>query len=252
MRVVDAHWELRNLGLRTLEIEFETADLPETISKLLDENSNVIVVAKVPVGHVGLHHQLARHGFVFCESMIDFRHDLHDVELSSALSRLSGNVQVASASRSQVPVILENVTSGMFTTDRISLHPRFSSVTANRRYANWLRDELEQGANLMQLIYRDQVVAFFSFRIVSADEPVIALSGVFPGLVLPGMGSVLQAKILEHARQSGCRALSTRVSTNTPAAIKTHLDLDFSVGSIWNIFMRVPSTYVESGSNEFQ
>ena len=54
MRVINATWEQRNLGVECVEFEVEQGDSPEEIQRTLLSSSAEYQIAKAPVGDVSI------------------------------------------------------------------------------------------------------------------------------------------------------------------------------------------------------
>ena len=70
MRIVDAHWELRNLGVTTQEVEIDSSDAPEDIRKALLSLTSDYQVVKAPSSNFEINALLSECGFSFVEAMI--------------------------------------------------------------------------------------------------------------------------------------------------------------------------------------
>ena len=78
MQIIDAHWDTRNLGLKTAEITFDKEDVAidnDAIAAAINEYE--YCVAKTPLGCLPLYKQLSEIGFQFAECSITFEHSLN-------------------------------------------------------------------------------------------------------------------------------------------------------------------------------
>ena len=57
--------------------------------------------------------------------------------------------------------LFEEIKSGMFTNDRVSLDAKFTNYQANNRYVGWVLDEIKFGSQFFKLNYKNQVAGFF-------------------------------------------------------------------------------------------
>ena len=137
MKITDCIWEKTNLGVSTIEITLDEGDTMQQLAATGYERYDY-VVAKVPVGMNHLHRYLAHQGFVFVECQCRLSKEIGPELLSydkvAAVAEQLNFVPVTS--KVQLDGIKRQVLQGMFSTDRISLDPRFGIETAARRYAN--------------------------------------------------------------------------------------------------------------------
>lgn len=238
MRITAAPWETRNLGMTCQELQINSSDNLAALIEALESLNAQIQVARLPPAQQDLVHELARRGFVFAEVMLCFEHDGVLPEPRSVVRRIDKATAQRQASDHDFQLILEAIQRGIFSTDRISLHPAFTGVQAAGRYCNWLNDEVQLGASIQTLVMRGQPVAFFSIR-ESKSHPVIALSGVLSPNAMPGIGTVLQRRIVTYAFDSDLGPVQTHVSSNNMPAVRAHLDAGFQLAAIENVFMRV-------------
>ena len=89
MKIIDAHWELRNLGLSTQEVEIESEDTLEEVKQALSSLTANYQVVKVPVADLNLSSLLSSYGFSFAEAMIRVSHSLKELSCSSLLKSRS-------------------------------------------------------------------------------------------------------------------------------------------------------------------
>ena len=88
MKIVNAVWEQRNLGVTTTEIMIEDNDTPDLVEEQLSVIDSGYSVVKVPseMGHILK--LVQANGYTFIEDMIHVEHDLHEIKMNSILKRL--------------------------------------------------------------------------------------------------------------------------------------------------------------------
>ena len=152
MKVIDAFWEQRNLGMKCAEIEFETSDDASCCAKAFEEASSYdYLVAKIPAGNPTILHSVQSQGFEFVECSLHLRHELKQIgnyHLFDAPILVTAHQAIK---EDDVAYILKRVQDGLFNTDRIYLDPAFSHEQAARRYVNWIQDELAKGSILFDV-----------------------------------------------------------------------------------------------------
>jgi hypothetical protein len=243
VRFVEAWWEHRNLGVVTYEGEVESTDAPEVVREALTELPDGYHVIKVSVGQVALMRVLEEAGFSFTECSVQVAHDLRLAEPIGLFKRLVDATSIVRLDCAGICVVEEEIRKGMFATDRVVLDPRFSLQQAANRYVNWLRDEIERGAHVRELWASGRRAGFFVLRIGDDGVAHSVLSGLYDAARTPGLGSVLLYRILTEAAALTASRLSSYISTNNPAVIKTHIGQGFSIVDLKYVYVRMTTTH---------
>lgn len=241
MNIVDAHWESRNIGMKVQELRIEPSDsLAEIEVALLGLTGEYQVVRLVEM-KFEFSELLSSHSFVFAETLFSF-----DYPDNGGLFGENGH-KIPSLQRlteSEIDaaknVVVNEILSGMFTTDRFSLNPNFSAEMTNQRYVYFVEDELSAGADLHLLGFRGSPVAFFTIREKPAGTAYVALSGVFPKHSLPGIGLALQKAIVLECRKQGLTHRNALVSCNNMPALRLHVSAGFQLTGVTHIYTRMP------------
>jgi len=238
VRVVDAHWEERNLGLVSTEVSIDQHDDVSTIRSVLIGLRAGYQVVKVPVARYDVMSMLEDWGFSFIEGTISVQHDLSIPEPSGLLRRMVDASTVSQVESSAVERVAEEIQKGLFTTDRVFLDPHFGPSRAGSRYVNWMFDEVARGGTVHELSAASKAVGFFVFREDENRVGYSILSGLYETANSPGLGSVLLYKILAEAASRNLRCLSSHISTNNLPVIKTHIDQGFTVVDLQYVYVR--------------
>lgn len=238
MDVVDARWEKRNLGVSCTELTVARDDSPDDVRNALAQIDSGYQVIKVPVGSIEMMETVGLLGFSFMEASVAVEHSLRLPAVSSVVKRLADAIVCSVVPEDQSSRVTDRVHAGMFDTDRIYLDPRFGADQAARRYVNWIHDEIDAGATLFETVYKDQPTGFFLFREGRARTGLSVLSGLYDRVNTPGMGLVLLYLILEEGARRKMARISSRISANNLAVVKTHAALGFSVVDIQYVFVK--------------
>ncbi len=238
MKIRDAFWEIRNLGVTCSEIDIEDNDSLEDISTQLENSTSQYQVARAPVGRVDILRKLESENFHFIECLFEVFHDLKEVELTDVWIRMSNSMDYQKIAAEDLYRIEDEVRKGIFSTDRVALDPKFSQSLANERYVNWLRDEIEQGGSVYEVLHKQVGLGFFTFREDGSQRDNSVLSGLYREMSLPGVGNILLLKILEEARRRKLTMLTSHISTNNLAVVKTHQSLGFRISGIRYIYVK--------------
>ena len=238
MKIVDAHWELRNLGVTSQDVEIDVNDSIDEVSASLDTLDSQYQVVKVPTMRLDIYKLLTDKGFSLAEASIRVSHDLKEFSCSRLIRRLSDTLTFSEMDENELSIMREQIRGGMFQTDRVILDPYFTPEQAANRYVMWMNDELERGSKLLSYKYKDQPVGFSCMKEVSEGTFYPVLGGVYTtGKALP-LGSAIVFKQLEIAKSLGGKVLYTVISSNNPAVVKAYSQLGYTFEDIKYVFVK--------------
>lgn len=238
MKITHAVWEKRNLGKDTMEFEVEPADpLEETVKTIL-ENEKQYNVVKVPVGDLQLNRALCENGYVYIESMMKIINDFSGNSVSPIQQRICDEISYDVMNSDDLNELFRELKKGIFKTDRIAIDPEFSVETANKRYENWIRDEIERGTTVFKELYHNEVINFFLCRKISGNIYSPFLGGTYEKYINKGIGIPCMLKSVEICRAIGAKRLVSSVSTNNPAALRGNLTVGYRVEDVKHVFVK--------------
>lgn len=189
MKVVDAVWEKRNLGVNTLEITLEKMDEENAEPFLKEEIENVIEEKKAE--YVVIKFDTNLHKFLSFMTLLNF--SISEIQFfSSGLLKDAVNISNVKKfnnasfickkdnSREMFDLIMSSVKNGVFDTDRIALDRKFGIDISNNRYANWMNDLFsDEKKDLRTVFFGDEFVGFLLGK--SREKTFNALlGGVLP------------------------------------------------------------------------
>ena len=239
MKVIDAYWEKRNLGVNCTEIEVERDDPILIVSDIL-KCQNEYTVVKVPSSRSEVSLALQKEGFMFSELSIGLSKSLKNVpHLPTLYDRYENDIEIVQPSDKDINYILDDVASGrIFTTDRIALDPAFSAKISGTRYANWMKDLLRKDTTKIGLaLYKNQKMAFGI--VDNKDNKTNAvLGGLFSDRQKSTLGflSVYTNTLLAY--NSGSSFVFTHVSSNNPSILKLHLLFGYSINDLETVLIK--------------
>ncbi len=237
MKVIDAYWEKRNLGVEALEIVINDNDNLDEITEVLKMSTEYIVV-KTSSGRFDVHEKLSCSGYVYVESLINLKIDVKDAVLNQIQSRICPLISYDLATSQEINFIFKEIRKGVFVSDRIATDPFFSPSLSNERYIHWVEDELKLGAELFKISFKDNVIGFFTFKELNNGEFYPFLGGLLCSYNQTGLGfSVIRKPIEEVIKRNG-NSISTFVSSNNLAIIRAHVQQGFNLNQIQNIFIK--------------
>jgi hypothetical protein len=240
MKIIDAYWEKRNLGVESVEFEIESSDGNEVIDDTL-RNEKQYNVVKVPAGRAKAIYGLTEKGYIFIECAISLQYDLSNFSntpLSEVQKRMMDSISFSAMSKSDLETLFSQIRSGLFETDRICIDPFFTKQQAAERYINWIEDSIAKDAIVNKLIYKNESIGFFVNREIRECVYYPFLSGMYQDHKRSGLGLSAIYMPLKNSKMSGGRSVSTVVSTNNVAVLKMHFLLGFFVRSVNYVFIK--------------
>ncbi|MBR5914412.1 MAG: hypothetical protein IKZ58_08625 [Selenomonadaceae bacterium] len=228
MKIIDATWEKRNLGVTCYEIEFSNED------KLSDIESNrekfferQYVVLKVPNNRADISAYVQSQGAKYIESLITFQCDLRNWKLPDSLKDLCALSSYAPMNDDDIEVMFSEIRKGIFKTDRVYLDPYFTKEQAAQRYVNWSKDMLKQGYTPYKILYQGVTVGFY----------LHALAGVYSKFLGTGMGMFVQYACIDSSIKAGRTKAYAVVSSNNPEVVNIRIKLGCQIKSTNYIFV---------------
>ena len=240
MKIIDAVWEKRNLGVTCAEIEIDESDDEEQITDALRNRKEQYIVVKVSVKNPGAMLTVQKEGFTYIETLMQIEADLKNgLYIPEVCSRLIKNIGFHAASEEETGRVLEEIGAGeIFYTDRISIDPYFSREIAGRRYAYWIRDILS--ADSSELIITEYLGENVGFVVLQHKEkysdPV--LSGMLSGFIGCGLGFVNSYCIQSFLFEKGVRRSVSHISTNNTDMLKMSLLFNNSINEVQSVFIK--------------
>lgn len=236
MKVIDAFWEQRNLGVSCMEAAVDSADDAAEVVSAVNELAAQYLVVRVPTGRVDVISALEPQGFRFIEAALGVEHNLCLPRLTGVLARMVSGLSYEPI-KDQLDAVAAQIHAGMFQTDRVYLDSHFTAAAAATRYVNWMYDEVARGAAVYELRRGAQGMGFFLFR-SSGNVGISALSGLYRSAPAPGLGAALLYLTLQEGARRQLRVLESSISSNNLPVVKTHCLLGFQIVGISYILVR--------------
>ena len=238
MKIIDAYWEKRNLGIDCVEITVEQTDDVAKLKQALKQNCVDYVVVKVPELRMDIYQELMMQEYTFVETLIGLEKQvvlpiLQDRQ-KNKLPELSYQMD-AHMSRERV---LSQIGLGLFNTDRISIDPHFTEDDANNRYMGMLVDELDRGGELMEYLWNGEPIGFTCFRKLNHDEYYQSLSGIYEKYRGQGLGFLPSYFPIVEMSKRGVKRVNTAISTNNLPSLRVHIRDGYVPTAIQNIFIK--------------
>jgi hypothetical protein len=231
MKVIDAFWEKRNLNIETKEIILSESDSLSDIEEVLVSLSSgkKYIVAKIPVGKPDFIRLLTDNGFYFVESLFEMSLRITDFQLPEHLKRFDEMFTYRKLTNNEDFERLEGeIKNGIFSTDRIALDPNFGIDVSAIRYINWLRDEVQKGGEIFEVLSKEKPVGFFSFKDLSNGKYDVFLGGMYRNEFAMGLGFSLLSKEIIELQKRQAKLYVTHISSNNLAIIRLFFSFGFS------------------------
>lgn len=240
MKVTNAVWEERNLGVSCYEINVEKDDLVTDLEKAVQAYKADYVVVKVPTGMVTHLFCLQKKGFLFMETMALCHYNLReDLCLNSIQERMISNMKYEKMNNNDLDELYDELRKGMFDTDRISLDPHFSQEQANQRYIGWVKDELERGADIYKIVNnKNQAIGFFAYKDVNKNIAFPFLGGLYKSANILGLGFSIHYYALEEGRKRGRKKSMASYSSNNRISSALHMSLGYILEEQFYVFVK--------------
>ncbi len=238
MRIIDAYWELRNLGITAQEVEIDKEDTLSEVQRNLRTLNASYQVVKTPTANLELYKTLMELGFSFVETIVRVSYSLNNLVCSQLIKRISDVIEYQEMSEYEITVMEKNIRDGMFRTDRVVMDSVFTRENAANRYIMWMRDERENGSTLYRYIYKGESIGFTCIK--ETDHKVFypVLGGIYSNGKVRMLGSAIVYKQLEIAKELGGKELYTYISTSNPVIIKTYSQLGYTFEDIRYVFVK--------------
>ncbi|MEG2522330.1 MAG: hypothetical protein RSA90_00160 [Lachnospiraceae bacterium] len=236
MKIVDAVWEKRNLGVNTVEIEVEQNDTTPEVKRYLEELGTAYQVLKIPNSRFDMSQVAGDCQFHFVEGMMKLSNMLMDISRTSVQQRMYDAVSIQNMNHEDIDYLFNEIKAGMFDSDRISIDPYFGKRQAAERYAGWIEDEIERNTEFIKYVYKDETIGFFTLRESTQGVYVSVLGGIYKRFRKSGIGTVV--KVPEAVKVRGGKQLEVYVSTNNIIQIKTLLINGYVPKSVHYVYVK--------------
>jgi hypothetical protein len=244
MEIVDAHWDERNLGLKTFEIILSDtdslADFLREEERLIREKGARYLVLKTQANKPELLFGLPQANYQFVETAFRLILRKADYKCPPFITRLDRNVEVrATTDLADLQRIYGEISAGMFNTDRVAIDPRFSKELAARRYVGWIDSLVKQGTPIHEVLVQGKPVGFFLLKRIDADLAQGILTGLYEQYAPAGYGVLIMKKLNDAVWDAGYRTYLAQVSSNNGKALRTNLMFGSEIESFTYTYVKV-------------
>ncbi len=238
MKIINALWEQRNLGVDCTEVTIEDKDLLENCKdRLLSINSEYTVI-KIPTKKLDFSMLLQSNGYTMIEQITSCYHNGVLPELPSIYNRIIKAVSCGIMNEEEKEELFKKIPEGMFNDDRVSLDPHFSTEQSSKRYIGWILDDIKRGAILYKLTYKNSVCGFFILIDKGNGHFHANLAGIYPEFQGAGIGICMNYFEIKEAIKSNAKRIYTSFSNNNRGAYSIHLLMSYILNEQSYVFIK--------------
>lgn len=239
MKIINAYWEKRNLGVDCSELEISSNDTLEEFNNIIGELNSNYQVVRIPSAKTDILLSAQAKGFQVIEMSVELARKTKDYTLPEIYKRFEPFIDIVEADEKSLEKVLNEIKSGnMFVTDRIAKDPYFSVDKSGNRYYWWSKDILNQGANMCIAKYNNENVGFGLNFTKDSRLYDAALGGIFHNYNNKGLGFLsIHANITSIILQGGIKVV-TRVSSNNTPILRLHMLFGFDINEMNYILIK--------------
>jgi len=245
LKVINAFWDTQNLGVSTTEIQIDSNETIEEIERdltnLLESRpDNHYTVIKIDPNCHDIACFISEKGFRFAEVSLGLRLKIegNEVKTPKIFEKLDKNITYKQALEDTQLLRLEReILNEMFSTDRISIDPRFGKHIAAKRYLNWLKEEMAAGAFVFELFYNNTPIGFFAIKELEVGKYFNFLGGLYASFQNSGYGFSIISKAMEVICAKHGKYFDTRVSLNNLPVFRLYQEYRFQINSVKYVYI---------------
>jgi hypothetical protein len=240
MIIIDAHWEQRNLSLKTYEVVFKSSDTIYDYDNWLGNIKEPIdyIVSKVPVGNPHLCNELLSRGYHFIEMITEVSVNVMP-SLSRIQERILKKLSYMEMSELDIQYLYAEIEKGLFKTDRIALEPSLGVEKSIHRYIGWLGDEKVRGATFFRINFGDEFAGFFVLSPIKNGKVTSMLAGIFESYQKYAIGYFMNHLAYQEAFSKGAKSVRTSFSSNNRGASSIHYSIACNLHEQYYVFSKM-------------
>lgn len=239
LKLVEAVWEKRNLGVSVVEVSLDSQDSLEEIGKVYNDLTSKYqyLVFRVPCNRCDLSLQLQNLGCTFIETAITLSYDLKKFRVDEKYKMFCENCSWELMNDQDLIQLYDEIKSGIFETDRIYLDPYFSAEQAANRYIFWIQDLVKQNLIPHKVIFDGETVGFFVNKPEGKKYKGL-LAGVYHKYLKSGLGFLVQYAGLTYEKSQNATYHFGNVSSNNLSVLKVCIELGGTIKDMQYILIK--------------
>ena len=221
MKLINAFWDERNLGLKSCEVVFEKGEILNRDQIEDIKNKFQYIVVKIPEGDIQIVHELEEDGFRYLENKFHYSADPGDViEFNkNYLTHYSDIVCKITNETANYDLIKSNISDHLFEYDRISLDPYFNANISSLRHKLWVEDLFKKKDVETYILKKsDKIFGFFIFE-KKEHCCFIPLAGIFEEYQKTGLAFFLIYFPFKVALENGSKSVEAVFSSNNVSIV---------------------------------
>lgn len=229
MKIIDAEWEKRNLGVSCYELKLELSDTVETVATELDDlEERQYMVAKIPSTKPELVRLFQERGYSFIETAIGLEYNYKKLKyqppkIPKPLWNIRDKCTWGPMNEEEIEQLRAEIRKGLFETDRISLDSAFTEEQASRRYELWIGDLIQKGNIPSKIVIDEDIIGFNLSEQLSPGVYRGTLGGLYEAHKNSGVGFWYIYAGFMDAVKTKTKKSSTQVSSNNMPILRLHL-----------------------------
>jgi len=242
MKIIDAFWERRNLGVDTVEFLIERGDSADVINEIINAEKQYNVI-KLPSSEHLLLGSIQDNGYKLVECLLNQVHDLSSDKIAMANKQRMLPSERSEMNSEDIAELHSEIRKGLFHTDRIFNDQKFTKKIAAERYVNWISDEYSKGAKLYKFSYRGKSAGFFIIKILDRNVFNPILAGVYKDFQDKGFGISLAYNNLMQSVELGAKRITTYVSSNNVGMVRSNEILGYEINHMQYVLIKHNEVY---------
>ncbi len=243
MKIIEATWEKRNLGLTTYEITIENTDTPDQFREALKEVKSrgaQYIVVKTPVNLPDFLWTMSEDQFIFAEAQMQIYLKKDGYRPPQYLQTFDRHASYRLIQKEEeANQILTHYKNGVFETDRIYIDNYFEKNISGMRYFNWALDMYKKKeAYLYEFLLKDKPAGSFIMRPGKNNTMVSILTTVNSDFVNKGIGLILFKKNADAAFDSQYDAVEAAISSNNLQVLSVWMELGSIIKNIQYVYIK--------------
>lgn len=239
LKLVEAVWEKRNLGISVAEVSLDSQDSAEEIHQVYNDVSSKYEyhVFRVPCRRCDLSLLLQNLGCSFIETAITLSYDLKEFCVSEKYKMFCDECSWELMNDQDLVKLYDEIKLGIFSTDRIYLDPYFSAEQAANRYIFWIQDLVSQNLIPHKVIFDGETVGFFCNKPEGKKYKGV-LASVYKNFKGTGMGFLIHYAALAYEQSRGFEYHIGNISSNNLPVLKINVELGSKINDMQYILIK--------------
>lgn len=244
MKIIDAVWEKRNLGVSCYELQMRFSDCAEEVAAALDSlDERQYMVVKVPSQRVDLMRLCQIRGYSFIETAIALEFNYKQLgykvpNMTRSLQKICDKCSWGLMDQAELAQLSDEIMKNIFRTDRIFVDPEFTPAQAAQRYDLWVKDLIRNGNIPYKVCFEGEIIGFFVGKNISAKVNNSILGGLYTKYADSGMGCCMDYAHFMAMLEQGVEKSITQVSGSNPAVLKLHTAFGAEIKGLEYVFVK--------------